>query len=650
MSSEDVSASSAPDWSVSEAAAVYRIPDWGNGYFSAGEEGHVHVHPDRDPTRSIDLKVLVERLEQRNVDLPVLVRFNGILRTRMQEIHDAFAKAITESDYRGRYRGVFPVKVNQERHVLEKVLEYGRPLGFGLEAGSKPELLAVLALAEDDTLVVCNGFKDEEFLRLALTTQQLGREVIPIVEKFSELTMILRIAEELDIRPRFGIRVKLATRGAGRWQSSGGYRSKFGLTVAEVMEGVALLAERDRLDGFRLLHFHLGSQITNIRRLKDAVIEVARIYADLHRRGCGIEYLDVGGGLGVDYDGSRTDFESSMNYTLEEYAADVVHHVSTVCDEVEVPHPHIITESGRAIAAYHSVLLFETVGTSPQGNVTNLPQSIPEEYEQPLHDLFEAHAGLVGSDPDTSRLREHYHDAQQALDLAMNLFTAGYLPLDQRVVAENLYFAICHRVRDLSRHAEHVPEELAGLDRTLSESYFCNFSLFQSMPDSWAIRQLFPILPVHRLDERPTKHGVLCDVTCDSDGKIDTFVDLDDTKPTLPLHTYDGKPYVLGAFLVGAYQEILGDLHNLFGDTNAVHVDMRDDGQLVVETVMRGDTVRDVLASVHFDASELVGRLQRSVDRSVRRGVIGDAEAGRLMQLYEQGMEGYTYLEGRLDN
>jgi arginine decarboxylase len=628
------------NWTAMDAADLYEVPRWGKGYFSVGQNGHLFVHPDRQPDRGIDMKELIDRLQLRGLDLPILLRFNGILKDRLRELHDCFGKAITDHDYKGTYACVYPIKVNQQREVVEKIVEYGRPYGFGLEAGSKPELLAVVAMTEPGMPIICNGFKDDEFIEMALLAQKMGRTVIPVVEKYTELELVLKYAEKVGVRPQIGMRVKLAARGSGRWQSSGGFRSKFGLTVAEILRALQELESRGMADCFKLLHFHLGSQITNIRQVKGAINEAVRVYTDLSRRGAGLEYLDVGGGLGVDYDGSQTNFESSMNYTLQEYANDVVYHVQTVCDEAGVRHPNLISESGRAVAAYHSVLVFGTLGVTSQGSVADVPREIPESYEQPLHDLM-----MTYQDASPRNVLEAYHDAQQALDMAMNLFSTGYLPLEQRVIAENLYFAICHKIRRLIADLEFVPDELQGMDRLLSDTYFCNFSLFQSMPDSWAIKQLFPVMPIHRLNERPTQHAVLGDITCDSDGKIDCFIDRRDVKRTLRLHRFDGSPYILGAFLIGAYQEILGDLHNLFGDTNAVHIDLSDSGEVLLDAIIKGDTVREVLEYVQFKGGELMNRLQRSVETAVREGRLDHQQAGRFVKFYEEGLNGYTYLE-----
>jgi arginine decarboxylase len=626
-------------WTTAEAAELYDIAAWGKGYFAVGENGHVLVHPTKDASRSIDLKELVDKLNLRGIDLPILIRFADILKHRLGEVHEAFQSAIAEHGYKGEYCCVYPIKVNQQRQVVEEVFQFGRPYHFGLEAGSKPELLAVLAISDNDTPIICNGFKDDEYIEMVMLAKKIGRRIIPVVEKYTELDLIIKHSEAVGVRPVIGLRAKLASRGSGRWKSSGGYRSKFGLTITEALRVLTRLKERGMEDCLQLLHFHLGSQITNIRQIKAAVNEAVRVYVELKRAGAGLKYMDVGGGLGIDYDGSQTDFESSVNYTLQEYANDVVYHIQNVCDEAEVEHPAIITESGRAIAAYHSVLVFNVLGVTGFGE-EEIPTELGDDVEQPLFDLLETYKSLS-----SKNLLEAFHDAQQALDSALNLFSLGYLPLEQRSMAENLYWAICRRIQKAAKGLDPYPEELEPLDSLLSETYFCNFSLFQSMPDSWAVKQLFPIMPIHRLEEEPFRRGVLGDISCDSDGKIDQFIDRRDVKRTLPMHAVNGGPYILGAFLVGAYQEILGDLHNLFGDTNAVHVTLGDNNEVMLNTVVKGDTVREVLDYVQFNSKALLEQFRLDVETALRLGQIGYEESGRLLRFYEDGLNGYTYLE-----
>ncbi len=626
-------------WTTAEAAELYDVASWGKGYFSVGKNGHLLVHPEKDTSRAIDLKELVDNLQLRGISLPILIRFGEILKHRLGEMHQAFQNAIAEHAYKNSYCCVYPIKVNQQRQVVEEVFEYGRPYKFGLEAGSKPELLAVLAIADNQTPIICNGFKDDEYIEMVMLAKKIGRNIIPVVEKYTELDLILKHSQRVGVRPVIGLRVKLASRGSGRWKSSGGYRSKFGLTVTEALRALEQLKAVHMEDCLELLHFHLGSQITNIRQIKGAVMEAARVFVELHRAGAGLHYMDVGGGLGIDYDGSQTDFESSVNYTLQEYANDVVYHIQSICDEAEVPHPVIVSESGRAVVAYHSMLVFNVLGVTGFGDGDSLPE-IPEEVEQPLKDLKETLRGLSNKN-----LLESFHDAQQALDSALNLFSLGYLPLQQRSWAESIYWLICRRIQKLGKELDYFPEELEGLDGLLSDTYFCNFSLFQSMPDSWAVKQLFPIMPIHRLDEEPRRPGILGDISCDSDGKVDQFIDRRDVKKTLLLHPFNGEPYILGSFLLGAYQEILGDLHNLFGDTNAVHVGLDPDGNVVLEAVIQGDTVREVLDYVQFQSKTLLEQFRRAVEAAVRDGKISYEESGTLLRFYEDGLNGYTYLE-----
>ncbi len=631
-------------WTITEAGELYDVPRWGQGYFSISEQGHLQVHPTKDPARAVDLKRLVDRLQLRGLAVPILLRFTDILQHRLGEIHAAFQQAISQHQFQGRYCCVYPIKVNQQRQVVEEVLNFGAQYGFGLEAGSKPELLAVAALATNDTPIICNGFKDFEFIEMAMLAQKMGRQIIPVVEKYTELELILEYAEKVGVRPNIGMRVKLAARGSGRWQSSGGFRSKFGLTVTEILRGLDELKKRGMEDCFKLLHFHLGSQITHIRIIKNALNEAARVYCDLAKAGAGLRFIDVGGGLGVDYDGSQTNFESSMNYTLQEYANDVVYHIQTVCDEEGVAHPTIVSESGRAVSAYHSMLIFNVLGTTGFGE-ERIPEKARDDFEQPLVDLLETYHSVT-----QRNAVESYHDAQQALDMAMNLFSGGYLSLEQRAHAENVFWAICEKINKLCKGMDDVPEDLQALEEMLSDTYFCNFSLFQSIPDSWAIKQLFPVMPIHRLNEPPVNHAVIGDITCDSDGKLDQFIDRRDVKKTVLLHRFNGEPYYLGVFLVGAYQEILGDLHNLFGDTHAVHVSLTDNGDegaegARVEHIIKGDTVREVLKYVEFDPEALMGKVRRDVEAAVNASLMEDQQAGRLLKFYEEALQGYTYLE-----
>jgi arginine decarboxylase len=626
-------------WKVQDALETYNCRYWGKEYFSINKAGHVTVHPNKRLDESIDLKELVDQLQARGIQLPILLRFTDILRHRVGEIHEAFENAIKEYEFGGTYCCVYPIKVNQQRQVVEEILDFGKQFKFGLEAGSKPELLAVLALANGQTPIICNGFKDDEFIHMSVLARKIGKQVIPVVEKFTELEAIVRYAQQLKVRPVIGIRVKLAARGSGRWRSSAGYRSKFGLTLTEVLEALEYLKQRDLADCLQLLHFHLGSQITNIRSIKGALTEAARVYVELHRVGAGVKYIDVGGGLGIDYDGSQTDFESSVNYTLQEYANDVVFRVKSVCDEAGVPHPTIISESGRAVVAYHSVLVFDVLGVSDFDRY-EVPPAIPENAPQQVNDLFAIHRELK-----KKNVLESYHDAVQAVDESLNMFNLGSMTVDERALVERLFWAVCSKILKVVREMDYVPEELSGLESLLSDTYFCNFSIFQSMPDSWAVKQLFPIMPIHRLNEVPTRRAVLGDITCDSDGKVDQFIDLRDVRNTLQLHPFTGQPYYLGAFLLGAYQEILGDLHNLFGDTNAVHVSLDENGEVNLDTVIKGNTVREVLAYVQYAADQLTAQMRKDVEKAVRAGLISLEESRQLLGFYESGLEGYTYLE-----
>jgi len=631
-------------WTYQDAEKLYGIRNWGQGYFSANPEGHVQVHPWQDPNVKIDLKKLVDELRERDIQVPVLLRFTDILKHRVGKIHEAFQHAMKDHDYKGNYRCVYPIKVNQQRHVVEEIHQFGKEYGFGLEAGSKPELLAVMAIVDDnDTPIICNGFKDDEFIEAVILATKIGRNIIPVVEKFSELELIVKYAKIHNVRPNIGVRVKLAARGAGRWQESGGVRSKFGLFISEVIEALDFLRQHGMGDCMNMLHFHLGSQINNIRNIKAAIIELGRVYTELQRLGAGLNMIDVGGGLGVDYDGSKSNFESSINYGLQEYANDVIFHIKEICDQAGVTHPTIISESGRAMVAYHSVLVFNVIGWSGFGRF-DLPTSITEDERAkmpaPVMNLFDSFMGV-----NEANCTEYYNDAQLAREAVLNLFNLGYCSLEHRSLAERLYFGLCHKILHFVRKMEYVPEEFESLELTLSDTYFCNFSIFQSMPDSWAIDHLFPIMPIHRLNEKPCCRGILADITCDSDGKVDRFIDRRDVKTVLELHEFQHQDYFLAAFLVGAYQEILGDLHNLLGDTNAVHVTVDENGQPSIDEVIEGDTVREVLQYVQFSADELLRSMRKTVEKAVKESKISIDESRVLLRFYEQGLEGYTYLE-----
>jgi arginine decarboxylase len=634
-------------WTIEDSLELYQIPAWGKGYFSISANGHIIVRPGTTPDHEIDLHEVVQGLSARDLCAPVVVRFSDILAHRLKRLHDAFAQAIVENEYRNRYAAVYPIKVNQQRLVVEEVFRYGKAYGFGLEVGSKPELLAVMAMTEDspDRVIVCNGFKDSSYIEAVILATKLGRTIIPVVENFSELALILRHAEAYGVRPRIGVRVKLASEGSGRWRESAGDRSKFGLFVTEILALLKILREKDMLDCLQLVHCHPGSQLQDIRRVKEAINELAHVYVELKQLGAGLRYIDVGGGLGVDYDGSGTNFSSSMNYTLVEYANDVVYRIASVCNARNVEHPMIISESGRAIAAHHSVLIFNVLGRSVLDGFeitkTDLEQVPERDAPQPVKDLADAWRSVT-----PRRLVECYHDAVTAREEALQMFNLGLLSLEQRGLAERLYWATCAKVRDAARKLDEIPEELSELEGILSDTYFCNFSVFQSLPDSWAIEQLFPITPVHRLNERPTRKAVLADITCDSDGKIDRFVSLRGVKRTLEVHPLrEGEDYYLAAFLVGAYQETLGDLHNLFGDTHVVHIRLHDEGGWWIEEIVKGDTANKVLEYMEYDVAVLYPALARDCERAVRDGRMTLAESQSIKRFYENELNGYAYLE-----
>ncbi len=635
-------------WSTEDSAELYQVRAWGKGYFGINAAGHVVVRPDTTAAREIDLFEVVQGLKARDLTTPVVVRFSDILAHRLRHLADAFAQAIAENEYGNTYAAVFPIKVNQQRLVVEEVFRYGAAHGFGLEVGSKPELLAVMAMTEgaSDRLIVCNGFKDDSYIEAVVLATKLGRTIIPVVENFSELHLILKHADKHGVRPRIGVRVKLSSEGSGRWRDSAGEKSKFGLFTTEILEAVEILRGRGMLDCLQLVHCHPGSQLQDIRRVKDAINELAHVYAELSILGAGLRYIDVGGGLGVDYDGSGTNFPSSMNYTVNEYANDVVYRIASVCNARGIAHPMIVSESGRAIAAQHSVLIFNTLGTSALDRFRVSGDARQDfdgdgELPQPVQDLFEAYGAISAR-----RLVECYHDALTAREQVLQMFNLGLVPLKVRGLAERLFWATCARIRDFCRKSADVPEELEGLEEILSDIYFCNFSVFQSLPDSWAIDQVFPIMPIHRLDERPDRKGVLADITCDSDGKIDRFVSPRDVKRTLELHQVgNGDEYYLAAFLVGAYQETLGDLHNLFGDTHVVHIRLHESGGWAIDEIVKGDTANKVLEYMEYDVEELYPALARDCERAIRDGRMTIVESQALKRFYEGELNGYAYLE-----
>jgi arginine decarboxylase len=628
-------------WTVADSLELYNVRSWGNEYFTINEQGNVCVRQvqGQDQTQ-IDLKELVDEVRQRGIGLPLLLRFPDILKARVVELNQAFERAIREYGYTASYRGVYPIKVNQDRYVVERLVEAGAPYHFGLEAGSKPELLAVMAMLEDpEALIVCNGYKDEEYIETALLASTLGRIVILVVEKPSELPLIAGIAEKTGVRPRIGIRARLTSRGAGHWEASGGDRSKFGLGARDLMEAMEFLRQHSLLDCFELLHFHLGSQISAIRSVKNALREAGRTYVELVKLGAPLRYLDVGGGLGIDYDGSQTNFSSSMNYTLQEYANDIVFGMMELCDPEGVPHPTIVSESGRAVVGHHAVLVVEVLGVG-ELTVGKPPEAPPAGAHLALRHLWDTYR-----EASRKNLLESYHDAVEYRDECLSLYSLGHLALAERVAAEDIFWALCKRLLKIVRELDEVPEELEGLERMLSDTYFCNFSVFQSTPDSWAIEQLFPILPLHRHLEEPTRRGVLADITCDSDGKIDHFIDRRDVKHVLELQAFTGEPYYLGVFLLGAYQEILGDLHNLFGDTNTLHVSLAADGGYHIEHLVAGDTVTEVLKYVCYDRDDLIARVRRAAEAALRAKRITLEQSRQLLKMYEEGLAGYTYLE-----
>ncbi len=629
-------------WTHSESESLYNVPNWGRGYFRVNSAGHVEVTPDRNgaPGGVIDLYELIGQIRRRGIATPVLLRFDGILRGRVRDLSLAFDAARDEYGYDAPYRAMYPIKVNQQRHVVEALLDEGRRHGMGIEVGSKPELLAAIAVhAGQDSLLVCNGYKDDDYVETAMLASKLGMVPVLVIEKFSELGTILTVADRLDIEPVVGLRTKLGGRGSGRWSESGGDRSKFGLTTSQIVDVVDTLKRAGKLDWLKLLHYHLGSQVTDIRAIKTALREATRTLVELRNLGAPIEFFDVGGGLGIDYNGSSTNFESSMNYTLQEYARDVVYQVAEACKEGEIPQPTILTESGRALTAHHAVLVTEVLGVTSYGS-SDPPEPPGDDEHEAIQTAF-----AVSGEVTEENFQESYHDALQMRDEAMTLYSVGQLTLEQRARIEEFFWVTCRKILRVIEDRTYVPDELANLQRDMADTYFVNFSVFQSLPDAWAIQQLFPVLPLHRLDEKPVRRAVLADITCDSDGKIDRFIDLRDVKRTLELHPlHAGEPYYMGFFLVGAYQEILGDMHNLFGDPNIVHVDVDADGQPRLTHVVRGDRTQEMLSYVEYFEDDLLTRLRRHIERSLSEGRMSFEESALMQRRYEAGLASYTYL------
>lgn len=627
-------------WTIEDSKELYNINGWGVSYFGINEKGNAYVMPCKDNTE-IDLRDVMDELALRDVSSPVLLRFPDILDNRIEKTASCFAQAAKEYDYKAENFIIYPIKVNQMQPVVEEIISHGQKFNLGLEAGSKPELHAVIAVqCQSDSLIICNGYKDQSYIELALLAQKMGKRIFIVIEKLNELNIIAKAAKKIGVRPNIGIRIKLASSGSGKWADSGGDASKFGLNSSELLLALKMLEEKGLKDCLHLIHFHIGSQITKIRRIQTALREAAQYYINLHKMGYNVDFVDCGGGLGVDYDGTRSSSsESSVNYSIQEYVNDCIYTFIDAANKNGVPHPNLITESGRSLTAHHSVLVIDVLETA------SLP-TMPEEFEpteeehQLVKDLYEIWDNL-----NPRSMLEDWHDAEQIREESLDLFALGIVDLQTRAEIESMYWSVCREINMLSKSMKHVPDELRNLDKLLADKYFCNFSLFQSLPDSWAIDQLFPILPIQRLDERPTRNATLQDITCDSDGKIANFVTNRNISHVLPLHPLKkGEPYYLGVFLVGAYQEILGDLHNLFGDTNAVHISVKN-GKYSIDQVIDGETVDEVLDYVQYSPKKLVRQLETWVTKSVKLGKISLEEGKEFLNNYRSGLYGYTYLE-----
>jgi arginine decarboxylase len=628
-------------WTIDDAKELYLIDRWGADYFDVSDDGKMLCAPLQNRGKKVAILDVVEAaMRDEGLSAPMVVRFQDMLHHRVRSLNEAFNRAIAENKYRGNYRGVFPIKVNQLREVVQEILDAGRPFHYGLEVGSKPEVFAGLAFHSDnESLLVCNGYKDDAFIRTALIGKKLGKRVLLIAEKLSEVSAIVRIAKELGVEPEIGVRVRLVTKGAGKWAESGGENAKFGLATAEILEAGRILRDAGMPGAFKLVHFHIGSQVPDILIIKRAVREAARYYAKLRRMGHPIEYLDVGGGLGIDYDGSRSNFHASMNYTVEEYARDIVWNIADVCDEERVPHPHIVSESGRAVVAPHAVLVVEAFGNVERTNV--LPESMPE------HKLIKAALETTASLSEKT-LAECWHDLLQTKEEAQKLFELGYLELDVKAAVETIYWGATDRIRKIVSQLdpEDVPDELNDIDTQLAGQHICNFSVFQSLLDHWAFGALFPIVPIHRLHEKPSVESRLVDITCDSDGKVSKYIDRTSERDTVPLHRLDSGPYYLGIFLTGAYQDIMGDIHNLFGRVNEVHVFLDEDEECgyYLEETIEGNTIAEVLRMTQYEPSDLAAKMKAQIDAAIKQDRMKPTEGMRLLAEYERGLKAQTYL------
>ena len=627
-------------WTIEDSNELYNMSGWGTSYFGINEKGDVYVTPCKDDTQ-IDLHDVMDELSLRDITPPVLLRFPDILDNRIEKTWSCFKKASDEYGFTGENFIIYPIKVNQMQPVVEEIISHGRKFNLGLEAGSKPELHAVIAVqCQSDSLIICNGYKDQSYIELALLAQKMGKRIFIVVEKLNELEIIAKAAKKLTVRPNLGIRIKLASSGSGKWEESGGDASKFGLTSSELLKALEILEKKEMKDCLRLIHFHIGSQITKIRRIQTALREASQFYIQLHKMGYNVDFVDCGGGLGVDYDGTRSpNSESSVNYSIQEYVNDCIYTFVEAANRNGIQHPNIITESGRSLSAHHSVLVIDVLETASLPEMDD--EFEPGEASHPLvKDLYDIWDNL---NPRT--MLEDWHDAEQIRDEALDLFSHGIVDLQTRAEIERMYWSVCREINSLAKSLKHTPEELKNLDKILADKYFCNFSLFQSLPDAWAVDQLFPIVPLQRLNERPTRSATLQDITCDSDGKITNFVTNRNISHILPVHTLrKNEPYYLGVFLVGAYQEILGDMHNLFGDTNAAHITVKD-GRYHIDQIFDGETVEEVLNYVQYNPKKLVRQLEVWVTKSVKQGKISLEEGKEFLSNYRSGLYGYTYLE-----